>query len=136
MSLGRYQLGKTIHLWLRTRNAAGTPSEPTDVPGVKIYNSAGTIVYNDYLPVSDPALYLFHLPLFLGSSFAAGQYSVVYLFNVSTYNGIETDYFEIVAGGHADGAVTAMHYFKKPHAAYLVQSLQSGNIAKGKSPSL
>lgn len=138
MNLGRLQLGTTLELHLLTRNADHTPSVPDDCPQVLVKNAAGTILVNKEMPVRDryTSTGLFHFPLFLGNEFATGYYEILYFWRVGGYYGFQQDTFEIVAGGHADGEITNAHFYQRPHAGFLVQSLETGRVAVGRNPTV
>lgn len=138
MYLGRYQQGQSVHLFLLTRTPARVPTVPDDVPGFDVYDQAGAKVESGKLPVEDRYVQtgLFHLPLFLGQGYAAGQYRVAYRWAISGTTYQADAGFEITPGGHADGAVLAAFYYRRPHADFVLQQLESGSITKGRNPTV
>lgn len=136
MYLGRTQLGQTLPLWLQCCNASGVPTVPDDPPSVRVYAGASLVTAGE-MPVHDryQQTGLFFLPLFLGSGFTTGSCQAVFLYRVSSFYGLEAVNFDIVAGGHQDGAVTGLYYYQRPQADFLVQVLgETGQIVKGRNP--
>lgn len=79
---------------------------------------------------------LFRATLFLGSKYSSGMYDVVYYYKVSGVTFLETDHFEIVAGGDARGACVSTYFYERPEAQYIIQGLESGSIIKGRNPTV
>lgn len=79
---------------------------------------------------------LFSYPLRLDASFPAGSYSATYFFVAGSFNGLEEDTFEVVAGGNSDGAIVTHHYWARPEATYLVQQTESESILLKRNPSI
>lgn len=126
-------------LWLRTTDAAGTPTEPQDTPQVIVTDNALVEVVATQMPITEryTTTGLFYYPLYLGTGFSTGYYTIEYRWVLaSTYIGSAADEFEIVAGGHADGAVTSLYFYERPHAKMLVHGVETGSILPGKNPSL
>lgn len=137
MYLGRFQLGTRVPFRLQCLDGeGGSNALPDNPPWCKVWNSSGSLVASFEMPVSDrySQTGLFLTELFLGRDYSAGQYSVTYSYRNSTYHGRQQDTFEVIAGGHADGAVVAMHFYVLPHATYVVQQLESGKIVQGRNP--
>lgn len=135
MWLGRHQLGQTVPLLLLCRSAAGTATIPTRPPVFKCY-SASALVRNKEMPITERFTQpgLFYFPLFLNGDFATGQYQVLYYFRIGSDYGVVEDNFEVVGGGQATGEVTNMHFYARPHADFIMQSLEAGLIVKGRNP--
>jgi hypothetical protein len=135
--LGTYPLGGTAHCYLRTKNSSGVPTAPDDAPRIVVLGSSGE-VYNSRMPALDPFQItgLFHTPLFIGAGFAAGHYSAVMTYDVGSHSGIEQLEFEVKANGDVEGNILAMHFFRRPHADFLVWQTESGKIKKGRNPYL
>ena len=139
MYLGRKQLGDSITLSLLTLNGSGVAAMPQYVPVLKVWSNSAQI-FSREMPVVDrynvPGL--FYYQLFLGSDFTTGLYHINYwwLIDADDYEGSAEDYFEVVAGGDDDGATLAMHYFKRPHADFVVRQTERGDIRAGRNPVL
>lgn len=135
MNLGRYQIGRTVHLRCLTVNADGTPTLP-DAPPVAVIQSGQTVITVKTMPILDRAAQtgLFHYPLLLDSYFSLATYTVNYRWDISTFAGLETDTFTVIAGGDADGAITALYFYRRPHADFLVQGTETGKIRSGRNP--
>jgi hypothetical protein len=133
---GRYQLGEEIPLSVLCVDADGAPANPSVAPHMDIYRGATQVLAGKLLPQLDPggATGLFGLRLFLGADFSEGRHTVVYRYLTGSYLGQQTEEFEVVAGGHRDGAVLAMHWYERPHARFVVQQLDSGKLVKGRNP--
>ncbi len=135
MWLGRYQIGGTVVLYLQCTNAAGTASVPTDAPQVKLWSPSGALVLEDKMPVFPQVTGLFYYNLYLGEPYdETGNWNATYRYLVSTYQGAQSDYFEILPGGHLDGHVVGMYHYRRPHADFLVHQTEAGNIRKGLNP--
>jgi hypothetical protein len=138
MYRGRYQNGDTVPLRVLCRDAAGVPGVPPRAPQVTVWSPAGAKVRVRVMPVLDRygQAGLFHYPLYLDGDFAPGLYRAVYNYNLGSYVGIEEDGFEVLAGGNADGAVVALHFYVRPHARFVMQSLDSGKMVQGRNPTV
>jgi hypothetical protein len=136
MYRGRYRLGEEPLFTVLCVNNSGVPVEPDTAPTLRLYASDGTAVTTKTLPAIDryARTGLFGLRLYLGADFALGQYLVLYQYSVSATAKGAWDRFEVVGGGHKDGAVLAMAYFHRPNADFIVQQLTSGKIQRGRNP--
>ena len=133
----RHRLGDWLTLSVRTTDAVGTPTLPTDAPTAAIY-SASTRVETVSLPIADrykvTAFFKRHIQL--DSDYSAGYYQVVYDWNISGgYHGTKVEHFQVVAGGDADGAVISVEKLERPEAQYLLYKVDSGAILAGRNPS-
>lgn len=137
MFLGRYFQGQTIDLRVQARDVNGTPAAVAAAPVVKVWRGA-TLLLNAPMPVLDryQVTGLFHLPLFLGGAYTAGNYQVVYYYVAGSRRGVEVDGFEVTPGGHGDGDVISMYFLDRPDARFLVQKLTSGKIIQGRNPTV
>lgn len=137
MYRGRYSLGQEIPLGVLTVNADGTPTLPTTAPHMDIFSSSAKVLEGKLIPIIDRGgqTGYFQYPLFLGPLFAAGRYSVIYRYLVGSYLGQVEDVFEVLAGDD-EGAVIAMYWYERPHAAFVVQQLDSGLLVRGRNPRL
>jgi hypothetical protein len=136
MHKGRYTLGSHVPLSVRTTNSGGQPAAPTECPTVSVYDSSGARVETRLIPVRDtPAVTgLFAYRLRLGPAYSAGSYTVAYRWRSGDYHGIVTEAFEVTRGGDAEGAVIALHDYKRPHARHVVHQLDSGKLKRGRNP--
>ena len=136
MFRGRYQLGEEIPLGCRTLTAADVPTAPDDCPTMTISTAAGSIALSRKIPICDrygvTGLFLDNVQL--NTTFAAGAYIVNYVWVIGGTVLGDTDTFEIVAGGNADGACIASHFFDRPHADFIVQQVDSGQVVYGRNP--
>lgn len=135
---GRYQLGQTLHLYLQCRDGSNVPTLPDDAPWLTVLTSAGVAAKTLQMPIRDrrQVTGFFHYPLFLGDGFAAGLYSAVMTYQVSSHTGLEEVDFQILAGGDEEGHARAMHFFRRPQANFVVYGTDSGKIMKGRNPTL
>jgi hypothetical protein len=136
--IGRYQLGETLPLLAQTHDANGVAATPADVPTVKIWNSAGALVLARKMPSIERFTQTgrFLLPVFLNGVFATDLYRAVYHYNVSTYRGLDVDYFQVIDGGNADGNVISMYFFDRPQAKYIVYQTDAGVLIQGRNPTV
>lgn len=136
---GRYQLGQHLPLLVLCRNGNDTPTVPSDVPRATIWSPGNTRILAKDVPVLDRfgQTGLFGGVVFLNNDYSThGTYTIEYRYLAGGHYGIDTDQFEIMAGGHKDGSVIAMHYFDRPHAKFIVQQLDSGRLVQGRNPSV
>jgi hypothetical protein len=142
--LGNYQLGDHVRLVCECKTSSGVPTEPDSAPTVSVFSPTATIINNKTIPPLDRynATGVFSYELFLGAStwvpglFAAGKLWVLYNWVIAGVSGADIDCFDILAGGHANGSVIAMHWLEKPHGNYIVMQLNSGRLIKRRNPSL
>ena len=140
MYLGRYFLGQTVHITVRTVDTNGTPTAPENPPYID-FRSDSALAVQVQVPILDRYVVtgLFVYPLRFKSSFSTGRYSATHFYRVTggnAYNGMEVDYFEIVAGGDSDGAIVTQDYWQRPEASYLIQQTESGNINLKRNPAI
>ncbi len=135
--LGRYQQGQTVTLFCQGKDANGVATLPDRPPQAKVFNGT-TVVEANEMPILDRYINtgFFQHHLFLGAAYSAGQYRVVYYYRVGSYYGVEEDGFEIVAGGHQDGSILNMYFFRRPQADYIVYETEDGIINKGRNPTV
>lgn len=135
MFLGRKQLGQTLVLVLPCVDADGTPTMPTENPFLKVWNASGLVLATNMALVDEvvqPGM--FDFPLFLSSLFSAGWHTLDMFFQVGSYFGVKSHTFEVVTGGSGNGAITGMHFYQRPHASFLVQQTESGQLIQGRNP--
>jgi hypothetical protein len=138
--LGRNLLGHILPLSVLTVDENGTPTVPLRPPRVKVWNSAGTKIVNEDMPVHDrygtaTQKTRFMLPVFLSGEFSVGFYTVTYYYQTEAgINYIEEDSFEIVAGGHGAGPVISVAPFHMPDAEWLLYETRVGAISRGRRP--
>ena len=140
MYLGRYFLGQTVHITIRTIDVNGTPTLPDNPPYIDL-RSDSALVTQVQAPILDRyvATGLFVYPLRLNSSYTTGRYSATHHYYVSggnAYHGLDVDYFEVVAGGDSDGVIVTQHYWQRPEAVYLIQQTESSNINLKRNPAI
>lgn len=135
--IGRFQLGDVLPLLLVTRDASLTPQVPTVPPAVTIWSSSAKVEKHE-MPMIERFITdgMFLARVFLGSAYSTGLYTVSYNYAVGSYQGVETDSFEILPGGSVDGNVMSMYFYRRPQADFIVQGLDSGKIVQGRNPSI
>src|SRR3954463_583287 len=103
---GRKALGSFLTLSVLTTDGAGSPVEPDEAPLALVLGSSGLIL-SKRLPPAERAQVTgyFQYGLFLGESFSAGHYEVVYQWLASGTAGAEVDYFAVIEGGDPGGSV-------------------------------
>lgn len=138
MYRGRAQLGDYIDLSLVTHGAnSDVAAAPDAAPTFAVYNSSGTAIASaQKMPKQGSETGLFGLDYFLGTGYAAGAYAVYYEWQVSGVNYAELDIFEILAGGNAQGAITSLCWYDRPHAKYLLTVTEDGTTEKRRGPKL
>jgi len=136
MFLGFYQLGSLLPLRCRTRNAAGTPLLPSAAPQARIINESGETVQTVSLPLFDQERITayFHTCVSLAGDFTEQRYTVLYTWLIGETLMASTEEFEVVAGGTADGAGIAMHYFRQESADYVLYQNDGGVLNKLRGP--
>lgn len=137
--LGRFSLGQTVPLYLQCRNSSKAPTVPDLPPQYKVFAAGSTVPVEAHLmPIEDRYVFtaLFRSTQFLGRLYAVGMYQVVYNYSISGSPVAEADCFEIVGGGGNLGAVISTYFYQRPEANYVIQGLESGEILKGRNPSV
>ena len=140
MYLGRYFLGQTVHVVIRTTDVNGAPTLPANPPYID-FRSDSAFVRQVQVPILDRYVSTgtFVYPLRLDSSFTTGRYSATQFWRVTggnAYNGLDVDYFEVVAGGDSDGSILTQFYWQRPEASYLIQQPESGSLTLRRNPSV
>lgn len=134
---GRYPLGVEIPLGVLCVNASGTPIAPTEAPLLEVYSDAAAspVVVKRIPPLERAAVTgLFQYPLFLGGAFSAGHHTAVYRWRNGGTQFHSSDTFQVIAGGHEDGAVISLFWYEQPGSRFLVQQLDSGKLVRGRNP--
>ncbi len=125
--LGRHQQGKILTLEIVTQEVA------TAVPVAIVYDASGRV----HGPVRVPwdGGNRFRLPLCMDDRFPEGRYQAI--LQVQTGSGLiaTTLCWEVIAGDPT-GQVTSMFAADRPHGQFVVNGRNSGQIYKGKGPSL
>lgn len=137
MYLGRHQLGSRISLAIQCVNASGVPSLPDNPPLSRVF-STSALIQSKEMPIVDRYVVTgyFVLPLFLGTAFSAGHYTVEYLYRVGSDYGVAEDSFEVIAGGNVAGQVMNMYFYHRPHADFIVSGMDTGIIFPGRNPTV
>jgi hypothetical protein len=138
MMRGRYYLGQRVPLTLRATDENGAPVLPSLPPTARVYAGL-SLVLALRLPVVDryQATGVFHYALFLDSRFAVGRHRVLYQWITPGRTFAEADHFEILPGGHADGAGRALVYYARPGGGdvVLIQT-DGGRLVRKRGPRL
>ena len=135
MHLGRFTAGQFVPLPVHTRSG-NTPYAPPTAPLAAVYNDAGTKVSSFKIPPIDRGAItgMFVGRLRLDASYPIGHYRVAVNFVANSVKQLRVLHFEVVDGGHVDGAVIAMADFPRPHARFLLEKLDSNQRLILKNP--
>lgn len=135
MNLGRFTSGQFVPLPVHTRSG-NTPYAPPTAPLATIYNSSGTKLDAFLIPPVDKGAVTgaFVGKLRLDSSYPIGHYNVTFNFTANSVKQLKVAHFEVVDGGHVDGAVISMVWYPRPHANFLVEKLDSQQRLLIKNP--
>lgn len=149
MSRGRRQLGQFIHLSLTTVDGSGVPTNPDTAPTITVYDTSDNRIINakPIAPQGIGRTGLFGIDLMLSCQdtmgvgygtveFTTGQYVVLYKWTISGTERRRLDRFEILPGGNCKGAYTALEFYERPQANYLVGALENGEVEKRRGPYL
>ena len=126
-------------LFLQVHTATGATTMPVLPPWLTVWTPGGSKVLAREMPISRERFThpgLFYYDLFLDASFGTGVYTAVYAYTAGAFLGLEEDNFEIVPGGHGDGAVTSAYFYERPEATFVVHGTETGKILPGRNPSL
>lgn len=126
-SLGRYQLGDIVS----TELIIGV--SPDAAPTLTVTDHSDAAIVTAKMAMNGGST-SFALPLFLGSLFSIGTFSVTYSYAVGGSPGMASDSFDVVAGGDPGGRVIAMTAYERPGAQYLVVQMASGYLMQGRNP--
>ena len=135
MYLGRYFQGQVVPILVRTIDGSGTPSLSDNPPFIDLRRD-GALIRQVQAPILDRYVSTgtFVYPLRLDASFTAGRYTATHFYRAGAYYGLDSDVFEIVAGGDSDGSIITQFYWKRPEAIYLVQQTEAENILLRRNP--
>jgi hypothetical protein len=140
---GRKQQGEEVTLGVLCADAAGSPAAPDAAPTVSVYGPPGLVLAGKALPVLDRygtgvLASLFQWNLFLAEAYVPGVYHALYSWTTGAgaFAGGALDSFEVVQGGDPKGAVLSLYHWQRPHAAFVLQGLDSGRLARNRSPRL
>jgi hypothetical protein len=140
MFLGRRQLGAWVTIGLQCKDGNGTPSLPEDPPMLTIRRASdNVVVYNGEMPIVEKAgtaIGYFKSKIFLGTAFIAGNYNVEMAFAVGSFTDLQTRTFTIVAGGHPNGQVIGMAFFRRPNRTHVIYQCEDGRLLKGSNPKI
>ena len=139
--LGTKLLGQWVSVPVSCKDASGDQIAPDAAPTVTIYKANDTPITGvdsvKMPPLSPGQLTgFFNLDVQLGSHFSAGRYHCLVEYLVSTVKHAEQHFFEIAAGGNANGAYVAMFYYPRPQANYVVGQLDDGTLEFRRGPKL
>lgn len=139
MYLGAYQLGDRVLLPALNSKLGATPANPVAAPRAVVYAAAGGTPVGIYLlppPDLTNSTGLFAYAVHLDARYAAGDYAVWVCYTNGSTPTAELHRFTVLAGGHGDGTVIAMYPYHRPQAEFLIQQLDSGQIKRGRNPSV
>lgn len=138
MFLGVYQQGDRVPVRLQCRKADRSLSNAATPPVLAVYGPDGALVERVKMPrdlqgVAD-GHHRYALPL--GEDYAtAGLYTLVGQWTTTLgFQGARMWTFFVQEGGHADGAVTALHCYRRPDCTYLVRVTEAGIVHRGRNP--
>jgi hypothetical protein len=152
--LGRFQLGQFVHLAVTTTNTAeeypDAPTAPSAAPVFSIYNNGGgKVITNKRMPLQHPAVAtMFAVDQMLACLSALGpaygtvefeegrRYFVRYEWVISAANFARIDCFDVIPGGDCRGAYTALEFYERPQADFVVGALENGTVEKRRGPSI
>lgn len=134
---GSQSLGGRIHLGVACVSGQA-PVTPDAAPVAVVQDSSGDVVAAYALPPADPssARGVFATAVHLDRRYAAGSYTAHVSYTVGGAARSEAVGFEVLPGGHPDGAVIAGYHYHRPHAEFQVLQLDSGKLFKGRNPYL
>jgi hypothetical protein len=138
MYIGSYQLGDMVALTTQVVNNNGTPVLPDRAPVAIVTSAAGSQITSKRMPVLDSlnSTALFQYRLSLDARFSVGLHSVQYVSAVGGTFVLESDTFEIMAGGNKAGRGLAMTFFRPPTNEYIVLQTDAGFMKRYKNPSI
>jgi len=133
---GRCQHGEEITLGVLCTDGAGAPVYPDAAPTLDVFGPEGQPVAGQRLPAVDraAAVGLFQLGLFLGPAFAPGRHRAVYRWSAGGLAGVAEDWFDLLPGGDARGAVIALYAYERPQADYLIRQQDGGAMGANRNP--
>jgi hypothetical protein len=136
MEYQRVQLGDEVPIAFQVYDASGNPAAPDAAPTVKVYSENGTKVYDKSFPPKDIGFVsgLFGHFVRLGMEFSAQVYSWRASYTVGGVDGVASGCFGVMPGGHADGAVIAMHWCENSAGNAIVYQTDSGKVKHGRNP--
>ena len=133
--IGRFALGEIVPLAVWTRNSSDTPTLPVRSPVAAVY-SGTALVLTQSLPISDRygVTGFFSYGLHLDARFTTGPHSVIIHYVIGSSSYLESQDFEVVAGGNALGAGIASYYFSIPQANVVLLQTDAGKLLRRRNP--
>lgn len=135
MYRGRYTLGQVVPLSVQTMNNSGRATLPASAPIADVFSDSG-FVDTFKLPIHDRyAITAYFLHQFrLDSRFSTGRHRVLYRYKIGSDTKLESEEFEIVAGGTVHGQSIALHYFDDPQNRVVLNQTDGGQLLKLRNP--
>jgi len=130
MYRGRLPEGSEMILSVQTTDGDGAPTLPDDAPVLEVYSGSAHL-FDKKIPIHDRANSYFQYGVFL--NFGTGTFTARTRWTSGSYEGSQEDTFEVM-DGNVDGYNTAMCFYRRPHADYIVRATTSGALIKGKNP--
>lgn len=150
MNLGRVQQGDWLRIPVWTQNTTPAPAWPTDGSGNVVFphfTIISPVLAHQVLVIQDAVMTAVkrgesaqlghhYADQRIGPEFPAGFYYVLVDWQVASasVNRACLHIFEVVAGGDANGAYTALHCYEQPQATFLVGQLDSGRLDVRRNP--
>ena len=134
MYFGRVENGQEVRLHVQCRDNSDIQVDPDNCPILEIWSQGAKKVYNVMMfPEDSNVPGFFTLPWYL-QGFSAGTCQVVMRWKKGSFYGVAIGYFEVIPGGHDEGAVIAMTYFDTPQGRFMVHQTDAGITKMGKNP--
>ena len=130
-------LGEYVPCSVLCLNASNVPKDPTAAPTMSIYDNGGTeVIADSKVPPKDvgQTTGLFELSQLLDSNFAVGTFVAKFNYAISGTTFSRLGSFTILAGGHAKGPYTSMHWYHPPHAKFIVGETADGTTEDRRNP--
>lgn len=138
MYLGEFMLGDRVPLGLMCQEPTGLPVLPDAAPYASVMNTDGEIAVSLRVPPQDVATApgVFGIALHLDSRFSIGRYSAHYSWTDGGESRVGVDVFDVIPGGHPDGAIIALYPYHRPQAEFLIQQTDGRKLLKGRNPTV
>lgn len=135
--LGNFQLGEYVTGNLQTWGSGNTEGTASSAPTISVYKDSDTPILSAIkcAPQDKPTTIGWHsYSFFLDTNFSAGRYIVRGTWTVSGSQRSAVQFFVVEPGGNVKGAAIGLYFYHRPHADYVIQYSDGGDLEYRRNP--
>jgi hypothetical protein len=131
---GIHQKGDEVYVPVATLSGEGLLLEPDNPPLCLVFNPAGVLEKQFTIPKAGSGADSWHFSMeyFLGKTFNAGKYTVIFAYDDNPDYYITAAYFDVYETGDSHGNPISMTAIGFENVKYVVSQLTSGAIIRGR----